>query len=522
MTSPVANDYDKVPYESFPYANTDPEQLYTVGKLFSMTPVNPKGCNVLELGCASGGNLIPMAIKYPDSKFVGIDYSKVQIEAGKKQIQELGLKNILLKEMSITDITEKLGQFDYIIAHGILSWVPKDVQDKIFEVSSKNLTKNGIAYISYNTFPGWNLIKSIREMMLYHTSRFESPSEKAVEARRLLNFIKEGNVEKDGAYAKIIQKEIENLQDSGDSYLIHDHLEENNEPFYFHNFMVKADKNNLQYLGDSFIPSMFIGNMPDETVEILKTIGNDIVRTEQYMDFIRNRRFRSTLLCHKDAKINRSLKPKVMEQFYIKTKLIPVESPSSIDLTSNKPVMFKNTKGANITVSSPAAISVLLYLHEKQISVAVKDVVQEVKKRLPKTSDKKLLDEVICNDLLDMLLRNAISINSFPADYTIKVSDKPKASELSKYQARTANWVTSQRLEKINIDVFNRVLIQHLDGQNNIDTIIDKMITHVVNNDITLTKSEQKITDKAIIKEKVTTLTKNSINNLAPNALLVA
>src|SRR5690349_16211489 len=99
-----ANKYDISPYPSYPYTGTNPERLYTIGKLFGMEPVDFKNCKVLELGCASGGNLIPYATLFPESTFVGIDLSEVQIKRGQEQVEALGLKNITLKTMSITDI----------------------------------------------------------------------------------------------------------------------------------------------------------------------------------------------------------------------------------------------------------------------------------------------------------------------------------------------------------------------------------------------------------------------------------
>ena len=202
----VKNDYDVVPYISYPYANTHPDHLYTVAKFFNMDATHPKKARVLELGCASGGNIIPMAIKFPEAEFVGVDYSAVQIAEANKHKDKLGLDNLEFKGVSITDIDESFGKFDYIAVHGILSWVPKDVQDKIFEICDKNLSDNGVAYISYNTLPGWSIVRSIREMMLYHTDRFENPADKIREARLLLNFIKHGNGENaDNAYAKFIQ-----------------------------------------------------------------------------------------------------------------------------------------------------------------------------------------------------------------------------------------------------------------------------------------------------------------------------
>ena len=51
-----------------------------MGKLFGLNTAAPTQCRVLELGCAAGLNLIAMAALLPESTFVGIDLSPVQIE----------------------------------------------------------------------------------------------------------------------------------------------------------------------------------------------------------------------------------------------------------------------------------------------------------------------------------------------------------------------------------------------------------------------------------------------------------
>ena len=162
MTSTTnLNTYDEVPYQSYPYAESQPENLRTIGLLFGMNAPEIKTARILELGCAEGGNLIPHAVRYPKATFVGVDLSKVQIDAGNVYIKSLGLKNIELKNCSILDIDEKYGKFDYIICHGVISVVSDFVGETILEIASKNLSDNGIAYISYNTLPGWNMIRTI-------------------------------------------------------------------------------------------------------------------------------------------------------------------------------------------------------------------------------------------------------------------------------------------------------------------------------------------------------------------------
>jgi methyltransferase-like protein/SAM-dependent methyltransferase len=519
----TATDYDKVPYESFPYPNTHPEQLYTIGKLFGLAAPEPKNCRVLELGCASGGNIIPMAAKYPSSEFVGIDLSSVQIDEGKKHVEKLGLTNLSLQAISIMDINEEFGKFDYIVAHGVLSWVPKQVQGKIFEICNNNLTEKGISYISYNTLPGWNSIKSIREMMLYHTESFTDTATKTKQARLLLEFIKDGNAENNNPYAEIIKNEINTLSHTGDFYLAHDHLEENNEPFYFHEFMQRASNNGMQYLGDSSVSSMFPGNFSQSIAQVLQQTSNDVVRTEQYMDFIRNRRFRSTLLCRQGVQLNRNLNPESIKDFYITSKLKADKPLSEIDLTSNEEVSFSSGSGVNFKTANHPTIAAFLYLSEQSESVAVEKMLEEAKKRTGGKANKEAVRNAVLDNVLRLVLADGVTVNAFPANYTTKASDKPKVSELLRYQATYATWVTTQKSERINIDIFSRVLVQYLDGNNDFNAIVEKMIAHVVNNDLVLnTQDGGKITDAALIKSEIERITKNSINAFAPNALLVA
>src|SRR4051812_41655243 len=156
-----------------------------------MSPAPVDRCRVLELGCAGGGNLLPMAETLPQSTFFGIDLSPVQIGHGQRIIRALGLTNLRLEAMSILDVPEDFGEFDYIIAHGVYSWVPPAVQQKILDLCAAHLAPQGVAYLSYNTYPGWHLRQMAREMMLYHVAGIESPQESAAQATALVQFIRD-------------------------------------------------------------------------------------------------------------------------------------------------------------------------------------------------------------------------------------------------------------------------------------------------------------------------------------------
>src|SRR5262249_26620757 len=146
--------YDEVVYPSYVYSQTHPDRLATIATLLGMNPTSVESCRVLELGCGAGGNLIPMAFDLSESGFVGIDLAGSAISQGRELIKALGLKNISLQQADLMDLSSELGKFDYIIAHGLFSWVPEVVRDRILAICRAHLAPEGVAYISYNAYPG--------------------------------------------------------------------------------------------------------------------------------------------------------------------------------------------------------------------------------------------------------------------------------------------------------------------------------------------------------------------------------
>jgi SAM-dependent methyltransferase len=185
------NPYDEVPYQGGAYPQTNPERLATIATLFGMRPPPIEKCRVLEIGTADGSNLIPLSYIYPNSEFLGIDLSASQVATGNAIIRELGLKNIQLEALDIAELRNNTGVFDYIICHGVFSWVPRLIQDAIFDVCARLLTPNGIAYISYNTYPGWSFRGVARDIMCFHAGPFKRAEDKIEQACAMLRFVAE-------------------------------------------------------------------------------------------------------------------------------------------------------------------------------------------------------------------------------------------------------------------------------------------------------------------------------------------
>ena len=214
MNAELQASYDEFPYLSLAFPQSHPDRLATIGRLLGLSPPAVDECRVLEIGCASGGNLIPMATASPRSRFVGIDLSAVQVRQGAADIAGLGLGNIELVQADLREFAADQGVFDYIIAHGVYSWVPSDVQHKLLDVCARQLSPNGIAYVSYNTLPGWNMRGIIRDAMRYHTRQFPDARSRVRQARATLDFMVQAMEGAQSPYALMLRSEAEQLRPS--------------------------------------------------------------------------------------------------------------------------------------------------------------------------------------------------------------------------------------------------------------------------------------------------------------------
>lgn len=464
--------YDVVPYPSHPFRQSHPERLAAVGHLFGLKPAPIESCRVLEIGCAAGGNLIPMAEALPGSTFVGVDLSKKQIDSGLHIIETLGLRNIELKHMDCTDIDESFGKFDFIIVHGVFSWIPHDVQEAIFKICDKNLSEQGIAYVSYNTYPGWHLRGMIRDMMNYHVRNFDDPPRRIQQSRALLEFLAKSVSADRGAYGMLLNSELELLRRQSDNYLFHEHLEKVNTPIYFHEFIERARRHDLQYLGEAQLATMWTGNFPKEIAQTLERVAPDIIQREQYADFVRNRTFRQTLLCHKSAPISRALRLESLDGAYIAGNLDEkIEESQSTQTEVNQASTFTNPNTRQtMTTQDPLVVATVRRLKQSYPeAVAFEDLFQHAMDTLVKDtiSDAAKIDALkrsLATNVIHMTVSGIVELQYNPSLFVGEPSEYPKTSAVAQMQAKSTNRLTNARHETVNIDDLTKHLTPLVDG----------------------------------------------------------
>lgn len=466
--STTATSYDEIPYPSDPLPQSHPDRLAAIGRLFGMQPPRIDRCRVLELGCGMGGNLIPMAERHPESSFVGIDYSLRQIESGRSAVAGLGLKNVALEHRSILDLGGELGEFDYIVCHGVYSWVMPDVQDKILSICKSQLAPQGIAYLSYNVYPAWHLRGIVREIARHGTSPDQPPAYRLAHLRRVLAFLVTALGEEASPYSQFLKDDIDFVLSTPDNYLFHEYFEDENRPVYFHQFAERAAAYGLQYLGDSIFSTMFPVNLGQVAERNMARFANDVIAGEQHMDILWSRSFRHTLLCHANISLERRLSLASLEGLYLAADLRP-ESPRP-DLASMAPEKFVSPKGTAIGSPTPAVKAVLYQLAaEWPRAVKIDELFAAAAARLSANGRRVEFSaeehQSLGDNLVQCLVAGLIEVHTVPDSFVATISSHPRASHVARAQARRASHVTNRRHEVVALDEVSQNTLAHLDGQ---------------------------------------------------------
>ena len=294
--------YSELGYKSMPFSYTTPATLEAYAALVGISAPNPKTARVLELGATYGGNIISQALFNPDATFVGIELSQEQVEKGNEVIANAGLTNVSLVQSDIASIGSEIGTFDYIIAHGVYSWVDDGVKDALLRLIDEHLAEDGIAYISYNTYPGWHTMDEVRQLMMFsnrdkaqfnHTEKvLHGKTIGSIVGSQILKYdnLKERNSKFLGALRSVMQKD--------EYYVGHDHLEPNNDPVYFYQFNDHLEAHNLAYLCDADLTLSMVRSFDADIADTLDKLAlNDHVAQEQYLDFMLDTTFRKSIIC---------------------------------------------------------------------------------------------------------------------------------------------------------------------------------------------------------------------------------
>lgn len=459
MIDPVAESYDQIPYESHPITETHPDRLAAIAGLFGIDAPDPARARVLELGCAAGGNLIPMAWYLPGGHYLGVELSGTQAAHGQRMIAHLGLSNVEVRHGDIMDLALDGEPFDYIIVHGVFSWVPEFVQTRILEICARRLSPTGVATISYNTQPGWGLRGMVRQMLLHHTRGIEGPAARLAAARDLLAFLATPMDHPPPGHDWLL-KEVTYLQKARDSYLYHEYLEDSNSPMLFSEFMARARNAGLQYLGDAQLHTLFPSTLGEAVAERFEAM-DDLEREEQYLDFLRLRPFRQSLLCLTDLPIEREIDLDWLagQRLY---------SPLRADRDEQGHSLWRSPGGTGYHVSHPQAhrmLGALAEAYPRSLS-------------LTEALGKARPGGALMGELFNLFVSGAVHVTRLDnPDLPRTRPARPRVSALACMQAEMGEGhLATFRHESLGLDPVSTKLVSLLDGHRDVEALVDELL----------------------------------------------
>ena len=441
--------YDEILYTGRAYANTHPDCLATVATLLGMKPAAIGRCRVLEIACGDAANLLPMAYGLPDSEFVGFDLAARPIEAGRRAAARLGLRNVSLAACDLVDFGPDAGEFDYIVAHGLYSWVPPELRDRLLAVVAEHLAPSGVAFVSYNVYPGCHLRRMVWEMLHFHVDHLTDPRQRITEAQTLARLLAGSRATPD-EYTAVVQRELEQVADRDAAFLFHDDLAAINDPVYFHEFADHAARHGLQIVGDAELQTMSYAGLTAQARSVLAQL--DPLTREQYLDFIRCRRFRQTLLCRAGIVLDREVDVERFAPFLVSARVgVRVTRAAKAEAESADEQLLQALLD-EATEAAPRALT-------------VGELVARVGKRsgeaLPKANDAGFVRSLV----LGAARTGALQLHLEAPRLATEPGERPLASAVARMQVETDDVVTSLWHESVKLDdPLARALLPLLDG----------------------------------------------------------
>ncbi|MBX9603628.1 MAG: class I SAM-dependent methyltransferase [Bryobacteraceae bacterium] len=297
--------YDRFAYSNNAYSYTHARRMAARALLMGLRPASPERCRILEVGCGAGGNLVPMAYDLPRAELVGIDLAAQPVAEARAFARITGVTNVRFEQADIREPPSGLGMFDYIIAHGVYSWVPEPVREALMRLFAECLTENGVAYVSYNVLPGCYYRLLLRDLLLAALPRDADLAEVVKGCRRFLEDYRLALPHRD-AQDEAVHAEITRVLERPDAQIIHDDLSPDFHALYFRDLEGHAARHGLQFLCESGVGSdSATGLQPAARQLVDRLSSGDAMLQEQWNDMVRLRRFRMSLLVRREQPVRR-------------------------------------------------------------------------------------------------------------------------------------------------------------------------------------------------------------------------
>ncbi len=465
--------YDTLPYHGQPRRKTHPDRLAAIATVFGARPGDMRKARVLELGCGTGDNIAAIASSLPGSVCIGIDLSPAQIAMGEARAARAGLTNLRLIAGNIRDLDTALGEFDVVIAHGLLSWVPPDLHDTIFAACRRHLAPLGICYLSYNALPGWHVRQVVRDLMLAAAGDAPSEAERVARGRAALDLVAEAVAGSESGYAKLIAEQRENVRTLSDWHVGHDLMEPFNTAFAFRDVVRRAGAAGLRFIAEASVDSMFPANYPEKVAASLRDIP-DLIDREERLDVLINRTFRESIFLRADTPLAAEPGPAGVVRLAIASGLTP-DSKDAPD--SPRPLPFRAPNGVQVAIDGALNKAALFHLRAAwPLALPFEELLVMSGASVPKGGLSPETIRGLAAMLYSAYTKGLIELHAAQPLFVREAGELPVANPWARAQAMEGPVVTNLLLDNFHLDDdTGRKLLPLLDGTRDRGALADAL-----------------------------------------------
>lgn len=448
--------YEEMPYEGHAIPASAPAVLALTARAHGGPCPPLERARVLELGCGDGANLLPLAFHHPDWTLVGVDASARAIAVAEEGARVLRLANVRFVHADVASFTPD-GEHDYVIAHGLYSWIDADRRAAVRRIMRTTLAAHGLAYVSFNALPAWGVRGRVRDALARTTSDIESARART---SALLAVLGEPSYE----WAALLRRELERAAVATDGYLAHEYLAAHNEAFWLGDVARDFAREGMRYVGDATFdrPEGFVH--PELRARV-RAMVSDPVAEEELIDLIAYRQLRAAVFARDDAPFAPAAGPELLDEARIASVVRATSDP--FDPSPGIEETFVGPRGTEVRISSSLAkIAMLVFARDYPRAYRLSEVCAIAARLL---AEQRIAPEPDAKaklraGLFDLWRHLEVEVRLDAPELCTQPGVRPVASELARYEAACRPALTTPLHTALPIESIDRAIIRRLDG----------------------------------------------------------
>ena len=459
--------YDEVPYESGAFAFTHPARMGAIARLRGLIPAEARRCRYLEIGCALGQNLIPLALQYPEATFVGIDISPRQIDRARRTSEALGLHNLHWFETDVARLERDVdGCFDYIVCHGVLSWVAPETREAIFGQCHRLLTPHGIALMSFNALPGGQVLSSVRRLAQLVSAGSSNLLGRVQAARAAFRSLLETS--RECALGSRMREALKIFVEGEDAYLVHEYFSAFNEALTVEAFISACERHALQMVSSASLAECgWRENL--QHVSGLSSLRLATGQAEAAVDLLADTTFRCVLVCRGEHCLAPTWNVEALSEM-----AISVENGAAVDeVPSRIPTLRVSKDGHETQLMLPAAVAAM-----RRAFSAIPAYVPVAELAADLSPPERT---IVLQTLLKLALAGVLDVATTALPIASALPERPRlwpwAAHCREVESR---WFCGRRHESLRMDEDMRQLLGLIDGRRTVTELRQGWNTHSV------------------------------------------